>query len=93
MARAARRRTPLQIHREITSNVTHLAADWRHQANWRVWAMLAKIDQSEYEAVVSAFEKRHAGVLSVDWTIEWRRWCRAILIERSSKVELIADLF
>jgi hypothetical protein len=60
-----------------------LPADWRSSwSGWKVWAMLAKIPERDYEAEAMAFQQAALGRLSEDWSIEWRSHCRRRLVER-----------
>lgn len=61
---------------------TPLPSDWRRTSNWRVWAMLARIPDSEYETQARAFEAHNVGRLSDDWTRDWKTWCRMVLVNR-----------
>lgn len=64
-----------------------LAPAWRTYGvpTWRVWAMLSKIPDAEYDAVAAAFEAHHRriGTLSADWLVEWKAWCRQELHRRA----------
>ena len=60
-----------------------LPDDWRAKSRWAIWAMLAKIPPSDYDATAKAFEQDAVGRVSADWNMEWRTWCRRELIERS----------
>lgn len=74
---------------------TSLPSDWRDRANWKVVAMLAKIDHEEYEDQASAFERANATAVSDDWPGQWKRWCKAILTVRHGPQEkpFGSDLF
>lgn len=61
---------------------TSLPSDWRDRANWKVVAMLAKINHEEYEEQATAFERANATAMSDDWAGQWKAWCRNILVRR-----------
>lgn len=66
---------------------TRLPATWHTDTvkSWRVWAMLSKIPQSDYDVTAAAFETHSRGMLSDDWVREWRAWCRDILTGRRER--------
>lgn len=59
---------------------TVLPTDWRHRTNSRVWMMLAKVPEADYELTQRDFETHARGRLSEDWTAEVHAYCRAILL-------------
>lgn len=73
-----------------------LAPSWRTTAvpSWRVWAMMAKIPERDYEATTAAFEAHHrgTGTLSDDWPGLWKAWCKAILLARSRVTPAVREM-
>lgn len=57
---------------------TLLPRDWRRDGRWQITASLAAIPDTDYARMADAFEAHHrAGhTVSVDWTAEFRTWCR-----------------
>ena len=60
---------------------TPLPRDWRASwSGWKVWPMLAKINQNDYEAEALAFQNAARGTFSENWQNEWRAYCRRKLV-------------
>lgn len=75
---------------------TALPRHWRSVVlPWQIWAMLAKIPETEYESVACAFEQYHwqNKTLSVDWLVTFKAWCRAELIQRGQPAQTFENLF
>lgn len=72
---------------------------WRSiHTPWRIYTMLAKVPPDQYEAVAIAFERHHweHGTLSTDWLGEFKKWCRARLVEGAivpDPIEITENMF
>jgi hypothetical protein len=67
---------------------TPLPADWRQDGMWRVAPMLARIPEADYDETARSFEAAHRGVARDDWKVEWRAWCRAVLLRPKAPASL-----